>query len=247
MSESDVPPVGFVSALRDMERLEAVIPCVGFDDLLEWSLDRNLPQVDHLIVVTSFDDAKTVQVCKKFGATVVQTDLYNQQGKVFSKGAALNMGLSYCQYRGWRMVLDADILLPDNFRRILFNHTHLDTNCLYGADRMDVIGVHELLTLPEPQWGLREEVRVTKPLRSRVITRLHGYLPLGYFQLWHAMCHRDYPASAGGTGLDDVLFSQLWPRSHRHLLPSVIVYHLCASHPVMGENWDGMRRSHRID
>lgn len=252
--EDEAPPA-FLNSIREADKLEAVVACVGFDDLLDVSLGYNLPHLDEVIVVTSMTDAKTVQVCKKHGVTVVQTDLYERHGKTFAKGAALNAGLSRCMYRGWRMVLDADILLPDNFRRILLNHTHLDPSCLYGADRTDVIGGIDVMGLMndwgaqivKPQWGFREEMHVPTPIRSRVITRLYGYLPLGYFQLWHALSNHEYPSSQGGASLDDVLFAQQWPVSHRRLLPSLIVYHLCPSQPVLGENWDGIRRSPRLE
>ena len=36
--------------------------------------------------------------------------------------------------------MDSDICLPDNFRRMLFNHTHLDPSCIYGADRVNIVG-----------------------------------------------------------------------------------------------------------
>ena len=242
MSEA---PEAFLQSVRDGDKIEAVVACVGFDDLLEESLRHNLPHLDSLIVVTSPTDAKTVQVCRRFGAEVIQTDAFGPQ---FAKGGGLNVGLGYFKYRGWRMVLDADILLPDNFRRILLNHTALDRNCLYGADRVDLVGREELDLLPasQPQWGLREEVFTGLPIRSRLVTRASGYLPLGYFQLWHATCQKPYPSSADGAGLDDVLFAQLWPATHRRLLPSVIVYHLCVNPPTLGENWDGVRRHPRM-
>jgi len=237
-------PEPFLQAVREGDKIEAVVACVGFDDLLEESLRHNLPHLDSLIVVTSPTDAKTAHVCRRYGAEVIQTDAF---GHRFAKGAGLNVALGYFKYRGWRMVLDADILLPDNFRRILLNHTALDRDCLYGADRVDVIGREGIGRMSQqPQWGLREEVSTPLPIRSRLVTRACGYLPLGYFQLWHTSCQKPYPSSADGAGLDDVLFSQLWPATHRRLLPSVIVYHLCVNPPTLGENWDGVRRHPRM-
>ncbi len=121
-------------------RLEAVVTCVGFDDLLDYTLEANHPHFDSVIVVTTYDDRKTQQIAQKHGAFCVQTDLFQKNGRSFNKGAAVNAGFNRWQYNGWRMHLDADIALPDNFRRMLFNHTHLDKDCIYGADRVDVIG-----------------------------------------------------------------------------------------------------------
>jgi hypothetical protein len=241
------PPKEFITSIRENDKIEVIVPCVGFDDMLTVSLAHNLPHVDNLIVVTTNEDAATHRAVSDQGATLVRTDLFQHQDHTFAKGAALNAGLSRCQYRGWRLVLDADILLPDNFRRVLINHTHLDQQCLYGADRVDVVG-DALRDLKQPQWGHREEVFTGLPIRSRVVTRLSGYLPLGYFQLWHASsAYQEYPYSAGGAGLDDVLFAQQWPVSHRRLLPSIIVYHICSVPPTLGENWDGIRRHPRYE
>lgn len=243
-------PAAFITSLRESDKIEAVIPSVGFDDLLDITIPLNLPHLDRLFVVTSHADAKTVSVCKKYGATVVQTDLFESEGRTFAKGAGMNVGFSNLRFRGWRLALDADIVLPPTFRHVLLNYSALDPQCLYGADRADVIQSEwdnwkDVVT--QPQWGEREEMRIDLPIRGRVITRLYGYLPLGYFQLWHASNHHEYPSTAGGAGLDDVVFSQQWPEQYRRLLPSAIVYHLCANPPVLGENWDGVRRHARVD
>jgi hypothetical protein len=135
-----------VQSTHDAEslRLEAGTPCVGFDDLLDVTLGINHPDLDTTIVVTSHEDRRTQQVAEKHGAICVQTDLFRKNGRRFNKGAALNAGMDRWQYHSWRLHLDSNIALPDNFRRMLFNHTHLEANCIYGADRVDVVGLHEM-------------------------------------------------------------------------------------------------------
>ena len=89
----------------------------------------------------------------------------------------------------------------------------------------------------------------TNPSRSigdRFVDNLNGYCPIGYFQMWNALCQKPYPFSVGTAAHDDVMFAALWPRSHRQLLPGVIVHHLCAQAPKWGENWDGVRRQPRL-
>ncbi len=232
-------------------RLEAVTICVGFDDLLDVSLTLNHPHLDTVIVITSHDDHKTHAVANKHGAICVQTDLFKKNGRFFNKGAAINAGFGRYQYHGWRMHLDADIVLPDNFRRVLFNHTHLDKHAIYGADRVDVIGVDELLRVRSfgPQCSHRAWVGSNhpRPLGFRYVDPLRGYVPIGYFQLWHAGCQKEYPFSLGTASHDDTMFAEQWPHSKRHLLPTAICYHLCAQPPQCGENWDGHRKQPRID
>src|ERR1700726_1301465 len=118
---------------REALRLEAVPICVGFDDFLDVTLSLNHCHLDTMIVVTSHDDRKTQLVARKHGAICVQTDLFKKNGRSFNKGAAVNAGFDHFQYHGWRLHLDADIVLPDNFRRLLFNHSHLDRDAIYGA------------------------------------------------------------------------------------------------------------------
>ena len=232
-------------------RLEAVTACVGFDDLLNATLTLNHPHLDTMIVVTSHDDRKTQAVAKKHGAICVQTDLFRKNERNFNKGAALNAGLSRFQYHGWRLHLDADIALPDNCRRLLFNHTQLDPSCIYGADRVDCFGLDKLRESrargPLARYGFVIDAPPGQPLSHRYVDTLRGYVPIGYFQLWHASCQKDYPWSIGTAAHDDVLFAEQWPATCRRLLPTVIVQHLCARPPVIGENWDGHRRQPRLD
>jgi hypothetical protein len=195
-------------------RLEGVTVSVGFDDLLDITLGLNHPHFDTMIVVTSHQDHKTAAVARKHGAVCVQTDLFQKNGRAFNKGAAINAGFSYFQYHGWRTHLDADILLPDNFRRILFNHSKLDTNTLYGADRIDLIGEDELSDhvsrrhgAPQHQHRMLLTSHLDRRPGARFIHHLHGYLPLGYFQLWHASCQKPYPYSLGTAAHDDTMFA----------------------------------------
>lgn len=234
-------------------RLEAVTCCVGFDDILDVTLGLNHPHFDSVIVVTTHADILTQKVAAKHGAHCVQTDLFAKNGRGFNKGAAINAGMDRYQYHGWRMHLDADIILPDNFRRLLFNHSHLDRDCLYGADRIDVVGREELTKLrgtiahePQAAWRCLVNPRHTRAPGARYVDPLRGYCPIGYFQLWHASAQKEYPYSLGSASHDDVMFAATWPESQRRLLPTGFVYHLCGSEPKWGENWDGQRQQARL-
>jgi hypothetical protein len=238
--------------LTEALRLEAVTCCVGFDDLLDITLSLNHPHLDTLIVVTSHADHATQAVARKHGAICVQTDLFRKNGRTFNKGAAINAGFSRFQYHGWRLHLDADIALPDNFRRILFNHTHLDRHCIYGADRVDVVGSDEIAAVksgnghPQHAQGFMVAPRPAQPLSARYVDTLRGYVPIGFFQLWHSSTQKEYPWSLGTAAHDDVMFAEQWPAPFRRHLPTVICQHLCAHAPSLGENWDGARKQPRI-
>lgn len=238
-------------------RLECVTTSVGFDDLLDFTLGCNHNHFDNFIVVTSHDDIKTQKVALKHGAMMVTTDAFKKNGRNFNKGAAINAGFGWWQYNGWRMHMDADILLPDKFRQTLFNHTHLERQCLYGADRIDVVGGEKIKGLPA-QWKDYPQHRgaylvdstlggkMQGKLGGRLVRTLDGYLPIGYLQLFHASTQKQYPFSLGTAAGDDVLFAGLYPVAHRRLLPTVVVYHLCPSYPKLRENWDGNRKQARL-
>ena len=87
----------------------------------------------------------------------------------------------------------------------------------------------------------------TRPLSPRYVDPLRGYVPIGFFQLWHASAQKDYPWSLGTAQHDDILFAEQWPRPNRLHLPTVITYHLCAQPPKLGENWDGHRSQPRLE
>lgn len=234
---------------NDSLRLEAVMTCVGFDDILDITLEVNHPHFDSLIVVTSFEDKATQAVARKHGAFCVQTDLFKKNERNFNKGAAINAGFNYFQYYGWRMHMDADIILPDNFRRVIFNHTSLHKDHIYGADRIDVIGVEGINAVESVQHRHSCFVipGVDAPISPRYVDKLYGYCPLGFFQLWHAKNHKQYPYSLGTAAHDDIMFSSLWPTAYRTHLPSVVAYHLCTKKPTLGENWEGRRQQPRLE
>ena len=234
----------------DSNRLEIVIACVGFDDVLDVTLANNISEVDTVIVVTTHDDRRTHGVAQKHGAIVVPTDLFFKNGRHFNKGAALNAGFGHFQYHGWRAVVDADIAFPSNFRRMLFNHTHLEKDSIYGVDRVDLVGKEEIGMLNNKRQHIDSYFVHSdhhRPVSHRYVDHLYGYVPIGFYQMWHAKTQKPYPYSLGTAAHDDILFATQWPNSHRHLIQTSFVYHLCAQEPSVGENWDGHRKQPRID
>lgn len=247
----DCPPVPPIDKYdRDANRIEAVTVSVGFDDILDYAIEHNHPHVDTLIVVTSHDDHKTRLVCQKHGVICVPTDLIHKNGRNFNKGAAINAGFNRFQFSGVRMHIDSDCLLPDNFRRLLFNHTCLKRDFIYGADRIDIVGstaADAVKLFRQHNWGYLIYSESDKKLSARYVDGLVGYAPIGFFQLWHASKQTFYPHSNGSAAHDDIAFSTLWPECNRALLPSVICHHLVADANLkFGANWDG-RKQKRLD
>lgn len=244
-------------------KLEVVTVCSNYGDLLRLGLGTNMPHFDNYIVVTDHDDTETHQLCRQFGARCVKTDLLCKDGHPFNKGAAINQGMGYFKFAySWRVHLDADILLPLTFGRLLRNNTFLEQDCLYGADRFDVIGMENVQALRQAEYDFPQHthhsglspvyggaVYPKEPSASsaRYISDLYGYCPIGFFQMWHASCQREYPYGGGSAAGDDVLFAASWPEMKRRVLPSVFVAHVNSHPPKWGENWYGKRGQPRID
>ena len=231
-------------------RLEAVTVCVGFDDLLDVTLGLNHPHLDTLIVVTSHADRATQAVARKHGAICAQTDLFGKNGRPFNKGAAINAGFSRFQYHGWRLHLDADIALPDNFRRILFNHTapgprlHLRRGSR-GRNWRQGHRTGELPPAALPRFSNRSTALA--PALGAVRRYLAGICSNRLFPALALLDAKGLPVVARNRGARrcHVCRAMAGALQPRHL-PTVICQHLCAHAPSLGENWDGERRQPRI-
>lgn len=227
-------------------RIECVIVCKDYSDFLEHTLPENLQHIDRLVVVTHPDDQKTIGLCTKYGVDVIPTTEFHRHGDKFNKGRAINLGLSHLRHDDWLLHIDADILLPHRFRQMLA-YSHLDTNCIYGADRLNTLTYehwmkHKDKTRPQHQWRYMVSPPKEFHVGSRLLHQEYGYCPIGYFQLWHSSTHRKYPIINGSAEHGDVLFAVQWPREKRHLLPEFFVYHLESDpNAPMGANWNGRK------
>jgi len=80
------------------------------------------------------------------------------------------------------------------------------------------------------------------PLGSRLVLREQGgYVPIGFFQLWHGRHGRRYPLRQGNAEHTDVLHALQWPRDKRQLLEEVVAIHLESEPSKMGANWSGRK------
>ena len=231
--------------------LEGVIVCIKYGDFLRETLARNLNHFDDLVVVTAAEDRETLDLCSRWSVHAVASNVHrDRRGDCFNKGRAINLGLAHLRRLGWCMQLDADIVLPENFRYML-SHRPLDSDCLYGMDRMHVSGWEKWQQLQQSeiyQRPYRNHFRIDTPagypLGSRPVHHSYGYCPIGYAQLWHSKFRdRRYPENQGTAEHTDVLFSLQWPWEKRVLLPEAVVYHLETG---AGSNWNG-RESPRFE
>ena len=143
-------------------------------------------------------------------------------------------------------------MLPRRFRDLL-DWAHLDERCIYGADRCNVVGWEAWRKIKADKGGwdnhsYESGLRFADcaPVGTRWVSKLHGYVPIGFFQLWHGSAMidrgihvRHYPYHHGDAARTDVQFALQWDRRHRVLLPEVVVLHLESEPAKLGANWCG--------
>jgi len=224
--------------------IEAVVVCYNYSDFLEHTLPRNLDLVDRLVVVTHHNDRKTQLLCQKYSVDCLKTNIFHDDGDVFNKGRAINLGLAHLRHTGWVLHLDADIMLPPRFRHML-HMAKLDPKNIYGCDRLNVVNYenwtqHKHKTSPQHAWRYLVCPQVEFPIGARLVHLEYGFCPLGFFQLFHSSLRRTYPIVCGSAEHSDVLFAVQWDRQNRILLPEFFVYHLESEKAnPRDNNWEG--------
>jgi len=233
------------------QSLEVVLTCVDYGDFLNQTLPFILPHADRIVVVTSFTDKLTREVCRKWSVECVPTDVFTEKNESFNKGSAINVGLAMLRQNGWILHMDSDIVVPLTFRNMLAKSA-LDPDCLYGCNRLDVIGWEAWQKLKKswldsPQFSYSCLVNSSSefPLGATLVHKQYGYMPIGFFQLWHSSYMNKYglryPDIRGSAEHADVQWAMRWPRKQRILLPTVRVFHLESERIKMGINWSGRK------
>lgn len=241
---------GSAGEVRHKIKLEAVTVCVEYSDFLAQTLPNNKQFFDRYIVVTSSKDEKTQSLCEFHNVECIQTEVFYEDGFTFNKAAGINEGLKLLDGDGWVVHLDADIWLPPLTRDIL-ERLDLDPKLIYGIDRMmcpDYQSWQQFIERPKlTHQGWIFVYPDAFPLGVRVAAyKTDGYLPIGFFQLWHPGSSgvRDYPAKHGDIDRSDMLHARLWPRAKRGFIPEIIGIHLdseALDHKEMGKNWHGRK------
>lgn len=230
-------------------KLEAITVCVDCADYLNEVLPYNLPQVDHLVVVTASHDKETLEVCRKFGVTCRPTDLIYKDGDSFAKARGIDFGIGFLRQDSWILHFDCDIVFPQMMRRWL-EWVKLDEECIYGADRVLCPSSKEWYSYKKTQdMQYDYHCRINPPpwpIGARIaLHEYQGYVPIGYYQLWHGKHGRRYPLRQSTAEHTDVLHAVQWNSHHRRLLPEFFVVHLQEGEQPMGTNWKG-RKSPRF-
>jgi hypothetical protein len=231
-----------------MISIEAVTVCVNYGDFLREVVPWNLPHFQDWCIVTSPEDHETQDVCRRWKLRCVVTNVHKTGGAPFNKARAVNHGLNHLTRKHWLLHLDADIVLPTRFGAFLAN-AELQPDCLYGIDRVNCPS-WEAWQRYQQDHAAKTDVNwfVGPPGAWRLGSRLvhgdyGGYVPIGFFQLWHSAVRHRYPMTLDGSAEhSDVLHGVEWDRPRRVLLPEVIGIHLISQGgEALGINWAGRK------
>lgn len=231
--------------------LEAVTVCIGYGDFLAETARHNAQHFSRWVVVTEPADEETREVCRRYSLDCLLSH-DGRRGGEFAKGRLVERALHHLSRDGWRLHLDADVALPAR-TRMLLEAAHLDPACVYGCDRLLVRSWEEWQRLQASgflhahhDYHNRLTFPVGVSLGSRWVDHRHGYVPIGFFQLWSGEADhyrgtrsRPYPHQHGDACRSDVQFGLQWDRRHRLLLPELVVIHLESERAKLGANWKG--------
>ena len=233
-----------------LEKIEAVTVCVNYADFLDVALRWNKHLFDRWIVVTNPADKETRAVCHRHGVQVLLTA---ENEETFPKGQYVERALKMLSSDGWRLHIDADIVLPQRFRNFL-QMARLDRRNIYGVDRLMIHGYDQWQRLLQSNYlhdGMHAYHQLTHFLPGtevggRWVGEDVGYVPIGFFQLWHSsedqyhgVRSKPYPANHNDACRTDVQFALQWDRRQRELLSEFLAIHLDSGRCQNGANWKG--------
>lgn len=232
-------------------KIEAVTVCVNYADFLVESAQNNKHLFDKWVIVTDPDDSATREVCRRFNLQTILTSDH-KQGESFAKGYAVERGLQHFSANGWRLHLDADMVLPSNFRNTL-TQCRLDESFIYGIDRIMIQSRADWEEVKKSgylhdQHDYHSRIRFPGKygVGSRWANPFQGYVPIGAFQLWHSSQDewrgvrvKPYPTNHGNACRTDIQHGLQWDRNKRALIPEIIAIHLESEAVPKGANWNG--------
>ena len=180
-------------------KIEAVTVCVDYSQYLA-KVISNKDKLDRWVIVTHKSDTATIKLCVDNGIEFICSKKIFKDAN-FAKGKAINEGLSLLNKKDWILHLDADQLLPENFREVVTREC-TSKRKLYGAYRYTESG------RKFPPTKIISQVKDRHGKNQRKIRLL--YIPIGYFQLWHSSKYKTYMATSSNSLGDDYRFILRW-------------------------------------
>jgi hypothetical protein len=201
--------------------------CVSYNyfDTLQFMLPVNYLHFEKIYLITQRDDLQTIEFCKQFENVQVLFYNFKNNGKKFDKFGALNYAqkTAYTAYPdSWYLLIDSDVLLPNNFIKILCNE-NLQVNCIYGTPRFDCLKTSELLNKTYKPYKTEYDMNYWRGRPPTVV---------GFFQLYKKKVY--HPNNLPDASKGDYLFCH-YNFNMFCTLDNLMCFHLGQS----GVNWKG--------
>ena len=217
-------------------RIIAITICINYSDYLSGIL-ANAEQFDRWIIVTTPEDRATISLCRSENLEIYTSDELGPGGEAFdsafSKHVLINAAISHVkgdEDTSWIVLVDADTLLPKNFRTVV-EGTKLYPRALYGLQGRRIC----------ESWEEFTALRNASPWRVNLT--VHENI-MGYFQMFRIDQENiRYPvAKLAAMQHDDIAFQYAFKSQLRRIIP------LSALHigPAV-ENWSGRSFSGRYE
>lgn len=214
-----------------MIKPKAIIVSVDYADILAMTLPYNRDFFSEVLIVTTAEDTATMEIAKANDAKVYCTDAFYRRNAYFNKFLALEEGLDILGRDGWLLILDADIVIPQQ-------------RPMFIPQQGKIYTPHRRIKL-EIACGIPEQRRWSQYKRTKANEEFAGY-----FQLFHASDRALGPVPwhsvqwtwAGGA---DTAFHNQWMPMNK-VRPPFEVLHLGAPF----RNWCGRTEAYsdgRID
>lgn len=199
-----------------LNQLLTATVCVNYSDILESVVEVNKKLLTNWWIITSFDDQKTINICKKYSLNYYITNSFYKEGSAFNKAAALNEFFNFVPVNtiNWVLLLDADILLYDiDFNQIEFIHDNQTK--LFGCKRKIFHSKEDLIN-------------------NNGYIDSHYVSFVGYFHLFHIKniiddldannnLFKEYPTA---SEYDNDFRDKYWPNWQQRILLNGLIYHL---------------------
>jgi len=148
---------------RVSQNITCIITCVNYYDFLKITLPFNKNYLKNIIIVTTPDDSKTIEVCMENNIQCVKTNIFYEKSKTwcewinsklfcnkcritlsgcrkiknnkcFNKAKAINYIMKKYVKTDWVLLLDSDIIVPNYISSM--DITNFDKEALYGVPRI---------------------------------------------------------------------------------------------------------------
>jgi len=206
-------------------KIEMVVVCVNYGDVLQHTLKQNSKSFDNIAVVTSFEDLETVKICEEYSnVRCVQTSrMYENDQDKFNKGKALNEGIKALDKDGWLLITDADMAFPSKTRQVLEGKLD-DIECIYGTSRYMCKTYNEWVKYKNNG----ENPINTWPHQCRRLNIGVGFFQIANFngQIMKEKIGSWYNEGWGHCGRSDRAFWRSWPDDKRIRIKDLYGIHL---------------------